>query len=55
MPEIGSLVRPQLGWDGTLGLKHPLLGIKTREGDMLLQVNMREKRNPTTGKKFILV
>lgn len=43
MPEIGSLVRSQLGWAGTLGLKHPLLGVKTREGDILSQVKYERK------------
>lgn len=56
MPEVGSLMRSQLSWPGALGLKHPLLGIKSREGDTLLQVKYkREKENPTAGKKFILV
>lgn len=51
MPEIGSLLRSQLAWDGTLGLKHPLLGIKTREGDILSQVKYERKEKSYSWQK----
>lgn len=45
MPEIGSMVRSQLSWPGALGLKHHLLGMKSRKGDKLSQIKYeREKR-----------